>query len=474
MLSRIWNSPTLTTWASFFSRTAALAVILPLVLRQFSVAEFTVWSLFAIFSGLQLLFDMGFSVTFVRAIAVALAGASTSKSFLQHAHPTKGMPPNLELVRQVVGVMRFVYRRLAIVYAALLSSAGTLLLVRSIDRVANPQAAWIAWIIVVAVSYVALRASYLGVLLMGLNEVAVVRRWDALMSLGSGLSSALVLLSGGGLLELVVVYQVWGLLGTWRNLWLCRTVHDGRFRALPPVLRDDHILADLWPSTWRSGLGVAMSYGLVQATGIVHSQIAPTAATASYLLCLRILQLVSTFSQAPYYSKLPLLPRLRAEGKTDTLITVAASGMRQSLWAFALAFTGASLLGPPLLHWLDSSVAFPDSVFWVLLGTMFFAERYAAMHLNLYSTTNHIITHIANGVTGLLSIAFIVAALPFLGMLAMPAGLLAGYLTFYSWYPVMYSYREFRMPFLSFEWRTSVGPLICFAAAAAFMLISNP
>lgn len=470
IVDRVWNSPTLATWASFFCRAAGLAIILPLVLRHFSAAEFNVWSLFGIFAGLQLLFDMGFSVTLVRAIAVALAGASSSRSFLQDGEPTIGAPPNWAMVRRIIGTMRFVYRQLALVYGILLASGGSALLLQPVHQTEDPISAWLAWLCVVGTSYVSLRLNYLAVLLLGLNEVAVVRRWDALISVGASLSSIAILLADGTLLALVSVSQIWALVGIWRNARLCRSVHDGSFREMPRPFCDREMLSHLWPATWRSGVGVAMSYGLVQATGIVHAQFASTAATASYLLCLKVLQLVSGFSQAPFYSKLPLLPRLRAAGNTRELLNVAAAGMRWSLWAYALAFSAVSLVGPPLLTWIGSTVAFPDTLFWVLLGTMFFVERYAAMHLNLYNTTNDIITHIANGVTGVLCIGLILLLIPSLGLLAVPAGLLGGYLSFYGWYPVVSSYRRFRMRFLAFELRTSLGPLVCFAATVGWLL----
>ena len=181
--------------------------------------------------------------------------------------------------------------------------------------------------------------------------------------------------------------------------------------------------------------------------------------------------MISSFSCAPFYSKLPLLPRLRAEGNIKGLLEVAGNGMRKSLWTYSLGFAAAGLLGPVILARLRSNVEFPQASFWVILGAMFFVERYAAMHLNLYSTTNHIITHIANGVTGLLSIGFALVLRPWLGLLALPTGLLLGYLTFYSWYPVRLAYREFKMPFLAFEARSSLGPFLCFLLAATGMLL---
>jgi hypothetical protein len=362
---------------------------------------------------------------------------------------------------------------LALLYLLILAVVGSAALARPIGLSPDPNSAWLAWALVVATGYLNLRANYLGVLLQGLNEIALVRRWEAITSVASVLTGFAVLLLGGDLLALVAATQAWSVVAALRNRWLCQQVADRRFARLPAARKDPEMLARLWPATWRSGIGVLMSFGLIQATGLINAQFATAANSASYMLCLRLMQLISSFSQAPFYSKLPVLPRLRAEGNLKGLIQVAGDGMRKSLWTYALGFAAAGLLGPIILARLRSNVEFPPPVFWVTLGAMFFVERYAAMHLNLYSTTNHIIAHIANGVTGLLVIGFTLVLLPALKLLALPVGLLAGYLGFYSWYPTRFSYREFKLRFWSFESKTSLGPLACFLAASAWMIAAG-
>jgi hypothetical protein len=473
MFKRIWNSPTLNTWASFFGRTLGAVLVLPLVLKKFPVEDFNVWSLFSTLLGLQLLVDMGFCITFVRAIAVALAGAESPDAFQRNATVSRGEGPNWALLTRVVGSMRFIYQRLAVLYVLLLAVVGSAALARPIGLSPHPGSAWIAWGIVVLSGYVNLRSNYLGVLLQGLNEIALVRRWEAITSVVTVLTGFVVLLLGGDLLMLVAAMQAWSLVAALRNCWLCQQVAQRRFSPLPEAKKDPEMMTRLWPATWRSGVGVLMSFGLIQATGLINAQFATAANSASYMLCLRLMQLISSFSQAPFYSKLAVLPRLRAEGNIQALLTVAGDGMRKSLWTYSLGFAAAGLLGPIILTRLRSNVEFPAPVFWVTLGAMFFVERYAAMHLNLYSTTNHIITHIANGITGLLVIGFTLLLLPALKLLALPVGLLGGYLGFYSWYPTRFSYREFKLRFWPFESRTSLGPLACFLAASAWMIAAG-
>lgn len=464
--SRVWQSATINTWASFLTRALGALLLLPLVLKRLPVEDFNVWALFSTLVGLHLLVDMGFSLTFVRAIATTLAGASTPDAFERHAAAVTGKTSNWELLTRVIACMRFVYRMLGWLYLILLGLVGSLALVRPISLTGHPAEAWAAWLIVIGCGYVGVRTAYLGNLLQGLNEIALVRRWEAVTALGSTVCGCAVLYFSGSLLALVIATQVWGLIGVGRNFWLCRKVAEERFATLPTAKNDAQLFAILWPPTWRSGVGVLMSFGLIQATALLQAQFVSAATSASYLLCLRIIQQISAFSQAPFYSKLAVLPRLRAENRARELVEVAGRGMRLSLWAYVTGFAAVGFLGPVLLGLIGSAVSFPQMETLILFGAVFGIERYAAMYLNLYNITNDVITHVANGVTGLLCIIFILILWPQVGALALPLGLLAGYLAFYAWFPVRRAYREFGMAFWHFETRNSLGPLIFFSLSA--------
>ena len=100
----------------------------------------------------------------------------------------------------------------------------------------------------------------------------------------------------------------------------------------------------------------------------------------------------------------------------------------------------------------------PAAVTWALLAAAFLVERFGAMHIQLYSTTNHIIWHKANGVSGSLYLIISLALLPFAGVNAFPLGILVAYLAFYSWYAPLHVYRAFRFDFWEFQRRTVLLP----------------
>jgi O-antigen/teichoic acid export membrane protein len=401
-LVEIWNSPTLMTWGSFFSKSLSLIIVLPLILTRLSTEEIALWYLYMTIISFQMLIDIGFSPTFSRVIAYAMGGAVVDD--LKSPKNKNNGQANWKTLELICSEMRVVYSRLGIIWPMLLFIFGTLALIKPVSHVQNTFSAWSAWVVILLVSTVVIRGNIYSSYLQGINQIALLRRWEAITSIGAIVTSFLVLILGGGLLGLVLAHQGWQLLNILRNRWLSGVVEDGRFKNFTRGRKNKKVFDAVWPSAWRSGVGHFMTYGLVQASGILYAQVGFASGVASYLLGLRLIQTVSQFSQAPFYSKLPALARLFAENKKGGLVALAKSGMGLSYWCYVAGFIGLGISGEPLLKFIGSNADFPPPLLWSLLGLAFFVERYGAMHLQLYSITNHIIWHIANGIAGFIYI----------------------------------------------------------------------
>jgi uncharacterized membrane protein YdcZ (DUF606 family) len=315
----------------------------------------------------------------------------------------------------------------------------------------HQASAWLAWVVVLCTASYALYSSFYASYLLGTNHVAVLRRWEMLTGLGTVVITLLALFLFGDLLSLVIAAQAGLLAQVLRNRWLCHRLEDGHFGTFTGRVVHREVFDAVWPSAWRSGVAVFMGFGMLHASGIVYAQIGSAAETAAYLLALRLIQLVSVFSQAPFYTKLPQLARLRAQGDHQQQVQLAKRGMVWSYWTFVAGFVGVGLLADNLLEAVHSNTPFVHPWLWSLLGIAIFVERYGAMHINLYSTTNHIIWHVANGVSGIVFVVVSALLFPHVGVYAFPAGLLAGNIGFYAWYSALHSYRALNLSFWSFE-----------------------
>jgi hypothetical protein len=447
--ARLWHSPTFTTWGSTVTRSLSLFLVLPLLLRRLDPAEVAIWYLLAAIISLQGLADLGFAPTFTRLIAYAMGGKRDDAA--SPATISGVNAPDWQQISRIWSTMRVVYWRLTAIAFVLLAVFGSWSLLRPMRALEDPLNGWLAWTIVLLASTVLLWAGAYASYLQGLNHVALLRRWEALSSIAGILTSFVVLLLGGRLLAVVLANQGWVVVGLLRNRQLARTVEDARLRSFRAEGVDPGVLASTWPSAWRSALGVLFSRGVVQASGPIYAQVAQPVALSSFLITLRVMQFVVELAQAPFYSRIPILNRLRSEGRFDEQLKLARRAMRQSHWAYAIGFVAAGLTATAALRLIGSQVEFSTPALWAILGLGFLLERFGAMHLQLYSTTNHILWHIANGVTGTIYLSLSLALLAWLDVYAFPVALLASYLCFYSWYSARLVYGTFHTGFFEFE-----------------------
>ena len=449
------------TWASLVTRSAGWLVLLPLVLTRLDSQEVAVFLLFSVMTGLRNLADFGFGPTFIRYIAYCMGGARSLGNITKPHRERGDGRPNLELLSEVVGSMRQLHRWVALAVLGLFAIVGSIAVDRQINLLADPGEGWLAWTAVVIGIVFTYWANQFAAYVQGLNHVALLRRWEALFNALGIASSIAVLLMGGGLVGLVVTVQLWLILSGVRNWLLARRVFDGWWTGAPRH-GSGATLAETWAPAWRTGLGSAMSMGVVQLSGVLYAQRIGGEELAALLLALRLIAVVSAFSQAPFYSKLPLYARLYSSGDYSSLVRFAGRGMQLSYAAFLLGWIGLGLAGPRLFDAIGASTPFPPSRLWTLIGLAFLVHRFGAMHIQLYNATNHVIMHIADGVSGGMFVVSVLALSPRFGVLAIPLSQLIAYVGFYNWYSAMHSYRLIQVGFFRFE-RVAALPALGFA-----------
>lgn len=435
-LSRLWGSPVLTSWGSIAVRTGGFAILLPLALAKLDPGEVAVWLLFSSLLALPLLADFGLSPTFARMIAYTQAGSSLSGG--SGRHDLAG----LRSIVQVIVAMRAAYLRLTCVVLFLAATVGTACLIRPMSGLDSPLAGWLAWAVVVISGTISVHNVMNVSILQGMNLIPVLRRWEIVTGLASTCCAIAALLLDFGLLGLVITVQAGWVAAAWINRRLVMRctpkqawLEHAHFRTkLPP---------DIWAASWRSGLGVAMTYGVLQASGVVYAQFGAPREVTSFLFTQRVMQAISMVVQVPFYTRIPMLSRLYAEGRRDQIVLVSRAAMGQSNWLLVLAVMCGWLLVPLLLAHIGSATQPPADALWWAMGTALLLERTGAMYLQTYSITNHIVWHVANGFAGLLMMA---ASAPLYLVYGGPGLALAwvvGYAFFYLPYSAYISVKAF-------------------------------
>ena len=471
---RLLDSPTANTWASALVRALNVFLVLPLVLKHLSEAEIALWSVFSTLIFLQTVLDFGFQSTFTRLTAYAFGGADPIDPARSPGTVAPEGSPNWPLVRRIAATTRWIYGRLSWALFGLLAVPGSWALWRRVQELASgsgptadalhpspttPAQAWLAWSIIVGVTTVQFRGNWMVGYLAGTGHLARVRRWEALFGLASLATTPWVLWWSHSLLAMVAVNQTWILLGVLRNRWLSRRLNGGLLAETPTPLRDAELLRTAWPQAWRSGIGSWAALGSVHLGSLVYAQVPDSKAVASYLVSLRLAQTVSVMAGGAVFSRLPNLAEHWSRRRLEEFRREANQGTRLALWATAAALGLLAWVGPWLLGTaLRTPVPFAAAPTWSLLSLALFAERFGGTHLAVASATNRIHWHVTALVSGAIFLVVGATTYRWLGVDALPLGMLAGAAGFVA----PYARRSTRaIPGFGgwdFDRRTSFGP----------------
>lgn len=473
MLRTVFNSPVLTTWLALSIRAGGGILIIPLVLRQLSPSDTTLWLLFSTIAGLQLLVDFGFSQTFSRFVAYAYAGKDGEEVWCQIVPSSEGRSPisSRESLGATARVMAQVYRYLAAATLVLLLSAGTWAVAGPIRLSTSPEESWVAWALVIVSTTFSIYGNRYVAHLIGANHIALQKRWDTLVGGGLFIAQALALYLQGTLLGLVAVSQAWIVISFFVNRWLYQRCLPAEV-AVPPSKTEVELLFNtVWSSAWRSAMGIGLGFGVMRISSVVFANVLPSGEAASFLLGLRMMQMLSQFSQVPFYTKLPVLAGYRLTSRIRELEDLAATSMQRSYWIYVAGFGLLGLIGPAALKFVGSQTAFPSGLFWAILGAGILAERFGAMHLQLFSTTNRIVWHKANGMFSVGFILLLFGLVSSLGDLAYPVALSIANIGLYGPYSARHSYSALIAGNLEFERRAAFMPALCFVALCVLTVV---
>lgn len=461
------------TMFSFFVRTGNLIFLLPLLLRSLNESELSVYYLFQIIFGFTTILIHEFGLNFVRTLSFVQGGAKQEDLHdLRNLSEVSSKDEISELSNRVVGTIHRtgIYAAFLILLALLLF--GTISLIRPISMLDDALAGWMAWLFFAIVAATKVFGATYGYYLQGLNEVALFRRWEGFILLASLFSSVISLLLGGGLLALIIAQQFVFFIGIFirRNLAIKSLRREGLAHNKPIFCND--IFKMVCAKTWRTAAGVIMHSGLYRMTGIYYAQIESAEKMASYLLMIKLMNVTVDFSKAPFYSKIPRLSK-KAVGNFKDVVSVAQRGMCMSLLVFVAGICFFGLFGETLLALIGSNTKFISVEFWSILGLAYFIERYAAMHLNIYTLSNHIIWHRLYFTSGIIYIISMLILNEQYEFFAFPLAILLSELLFSSWYSVFRSYKLLKVSWFTFERVASLPALLIMCSYLFYVFLNR-
>jgi hypothetical protein len=447
----LWESQTFTTWGAMFSRVGGLVFVIPLVLTNLSPGETAIWFLFSNIITLGYLADFGFSTSFIRLSAFVMGGATNLMDFRETVKPSQPNRPNWAIMEKLYGNVGLVYLITSIFVFFALIIGGSLALHNPISNVhSNSSRLWISWLVVCVGVPVSFYGRKYDSLLKGMNYVSLVNRYNIVFSLFGTLSLAIVISTTGDILYMVISNQVWNLVNLFRNRYLLMSIENGNFRLFRTISFDKEIFQAAWAPSWRQAILIAFSTGVSEASGVIYAQVTDVNKLASYLLALKFMNFVAEFSQAPFYSKIPLFSKLRAIAAIKDLSIAAGTAMKRSLLVFIICALVVGLGADFILTLLKSNSTFVPIMLWLIMVVAWYFERHHAMHAQIYCTTNHIPFYVPVAFSGTLSLVLAFCLVGRIEFWAFPVSKLLSNALINNWWNVKISLKSINEKFYPF------------------------
>jgi O-antigen/teichoic acid export membrane protein len=459
-LKRGWNSPTLMTWGNLLSSSGKLLILTPLILIKYNIDEIAFWYLLLTINSFVVVVDFGFYPSFSRIISFVFHGLGEISDISDKTKVNNTGKSEWNFMERIYGTINSTYFFLSflVVLVIVLASYGPINTI--ISRTHQEPVLWSSYsifIISVVFSFFARRSD---TIIIGTNHVALINRWNIINNLVNSFSSILIVYCGLGIEWLAINQLFFSVLLIIRNYYLEIIICNGRFKHFKMFNFDLDIFKWVWGPTWKSGVGILASTGLTQVTGLVYTSMSTSAELASYLITLKLVTTISQFSQAPFYSKIPLFSGLRVKNKIRDLSNRSMSAMFQSLMVFVFGISFLFFLGDYLLLIIGSNTDLESPSFIVFMAFIWFFERHHAMHAQIYSTTNKIPFYKMLIISGSINICLMYVLVPKIGVWGFPTSLAISNIVINNWWNVKISLNSIQQKFIPYFIRSGLVPLI--------------
>lgn len=449
----------------------ALATIglFPFVAKWLTPTELAIWSAFLSLQSLQLVIEAGMTTVFIRTFAFARSGSDNIKGIGNQPNASsQGNQPDWLFFAKLERVAALLYSTTGVITTLFLVVWGSLSIWTRAAEIQSPMAAWLS---LAAVAITGGFRAYSGryqAILYAFERITEARLAEAAGWAICFFSTLAMLAFTRDFLLTGLTYAATQLIYSLALVPLRKKfIADPPLRQ-QPLLLDKRLLRQLIDPLWRSIFGVFLFLAVFFGTGLIISAGLPPTEAAHFLLLINLSRYVMQFAQVPFFVVIPALAYHYASSNRKEQLRLAERGMASSLWILVGGLAAIGLTADLIRQRLHIDIGQIDLKLWGAISVVTFLERHGAMHLQLYSTTNHIVWHRVNSIAAAIFLGLTAALVTRYGPWAWVTGYFCGIL-YYDIRSCLYSYRTFLLPIPEFELRTSALPMAAGLAVFIFM-----
>ena len=229
-------------------------------------------------------------------------GATSLSDFKNNKNKILVNGINWPLMKKLYGTIGYVFTILSVLVFIIIASFGTWSVNSEVSFTTNPNEMWYAWIVVLISITIGMYGRKYTTILHGLNYVPLINRWNIALSSLTLIFSFLVVIISNSLLYLIIVMQFFKILTVLIHGYLVNFyIENQRFKDFKSFSWDKNIFKSAWSPSWRSMIVIISSTGVVELSGIIYAQIGNPDYISSYLLAIRLINIISNVSRAPLF-----------------------------------------------------------------------------------------------------------------------------------------------------------------------------
>lgn len=388
-IRRLWESPTLTSWAYQGATSLQLFLVAPFLLSNFNETEISAWYLFASLNLIGSILSQRVLITFARLITIVISNPD-SLSTERGSEKRDAVEPKTELgsVIATLSAFQLSVGIIATVISIVLCILGLApLLAYYTDR----AEIWTVYCIYQVGSMLAIYVSRYHAILLGLNAVAVSNRCNFFSLIVGLIALAATIETGLGIIPAMLVSQSIAIAGGLFARSGIAKVSPGRTWDLERIGFDIGITRNVLAPITKSLVNQVGTVGMLPVASILVSRTGDVVATASFAFAIRILMAIDQFSMAPFNSIQPTITSLMAKGERSLAHRLLKGKAMISLLLFGIGILIAGMLLGPALLMIKARTHALDVTTWYLLSASVFIGRVYLMMLTPFYAMNNIV-----------------------------------------------------------------------------------
>jgi len=441
-------------------------VVLPLVLKNFDVEQVNVWFLFFTIVSLSELVVFGFNVTFSRFVSYTIAGVPFNKfqTIRDNSVANETINVNLQL-SQIFTISTLLFLCLACLYLVVILLVGYFALAKPISFLETPSNGWVAWYVLVFGNFFRIITYVFPIFLQGMNKMTIYYNVQSAQKATYLVVALYVFYFAPSLINLSLAMAIAIIFSS-----LLFSYYFVKFKGEITFSRFNKTLFYvIWDSAWKSGITKIMAPIIQHISGVIFAQTSLPALSASYLLTLRVFNLLQQFSDVTFDTFIPQIAMLRSRNRFDQLSKLIFRVCALCYAVYVCGYLVFILFGSYALDLIGSSSNFAAPHVIALFSFAYYFNRLGGFQLNLSNQANDVIEHKALLIYSILYFGCLFIFIDDLDMWIFPFALILAQVGTY-FFTLPRSYKSYNTNFLQAEKFSFIPMLIMLMVINFFYL----